>query len=263
MGLPLNYQEKLKNDIAQLSINAQSYANSELTAESILADWEKSKEITGTGLITNDEEAEIILQIIESKPITIETFFSVPFHVEWRHELKWDILVTDDSKINTHSDYGWIGNVQPDSIVTGTIQDIDGNTIYAFNGITDNYGYYVGSFIIPDNISTRDEYTITADITFEDSISTVTDVFFVVPSDNGSNINLQPIAITDENPLIPILNGSSITLNATNSYDPDGVFSELVFFWSIIGNFTHNFQLLDLDTDMLGFFDSIATIKSS
>jgi len=119
-----NYQEKLKNDIAQLSINAQSYANSELTSESILTDWGKSKEITGTGLITNDKEAEIILHIIESEPITIKTFFSVPFHVEWRDELKWDILVTDDSKINTHSDYGWIGNVQPDSIVTGTIHDI-------------------------------------------------------------------------------------------------------------------------------------------
>jgi len=113
----------------------------------------------------------------------------------------------------------------------------------------------MGSFIIPDNFPTRDEYTITADIVLGDSTSTVTDVFFVVPR-NNDHTNLQPIAITDENPLIPILNGSSITLNATKSYDPDGLYSELSFLWTIIGSVTNNFQLENIDTAILGFFDN-------
>jgi hypothetical protein len=164
-----------------------------------------------------------------------ELFVSVPWHVQWRDSLDYSVLLTDDSAHLYNTDYSaFVGNRIENKIISINIFDPDGNTMYTTEATTDNQGEITGSYIIPDNITTRGEYQLIASLPSHDGNSKQ-EIFFVDSIDNDST-NIMPIADIGANPLFPVLNGTSIIINGTQSYDSDGSFDELTFQYIIIGD---------------------------
>ena len=162
------------------------------TGASILADFEKSKIKTGMGLVTKDTtDTKKEKKIITSKTVSnnkIKSFLSVPPNVQWKKELKYDVLVTDDSVHRYNPTYkAYVGNELKDVKITGKITNPSGKILQNFNGVTDSKGKYFNKFLIPDNSITRGEYTVSVNAvnTFKDktsSESNTSKTFFVFSS---------------------------------------------------------------------------------
>lgn len=151
------------------------------TSDSILADYEKSKEITGMSLVTEKVKKNLPLPLKEKE---IKAFLSVPHMTAWKDVLRFDVLVTDDTAQRydgTYKDY--IGHKLKDVKIVGKIINPSGEILQKFSGVTDSNGKYKNQYQIIDNSSTRGEYQIivTATQTIKDSTlkSDVSKVFFV------------------------------------------------------------------------------------
>lgn len=164
--------------------------------QSILDKFKKSQELTGMGLVVVETKDVTETTSTETTSTTfnkpIKVFFSVPHHQEWKRVLIYEILVTDDVGHRYDSPYNsFVGNPLSDVDVSGMIKNPEGVTIQQFNGITDSFGEYLGTFLIPDQSTTRGEYVISADAekTFKDGTiekSSGSDTFFVFPISGGS-----------------------------------------------------------------------------
>ena len=94
--------KKFEDRIKKIEKEAAKKEHGEKTPESILAEWKKSKEHTGMQLVTpeiEDDKSKVKKDTSNSTIISntpIEIFLSVPHSQEWKKELRYDVLVTDD-----------------------------------------------------------------------------------------------------------------------------------------------------------------------
>ncbi len=210
--------------------------NSEKTKEDILADFEKSKEVTGMELVENKEvkkETTTTKTETTTTKTNIKIFVSLPHSVEWKKELVYDILVTDDSGHRYNSNYkDYVGNELEQVALTGKIVSPSGGTIEEFSGTTDKNGNHIGRFLIPDNSPTRGEYTVSVNAVYTQkdgtkSESNTSNTFFVFPVQKSS-FNDPPIA--DAGVDGHYTSGSTVTLDGSKSSDVEN--SPLSYTWS-------------------------------
>ena len=183
--------KKHKDIQKKISEQEKDVSDTKKTKEKILEDYEKSKITTGMDLVTKDtntkEEKKKITDTANtvSKDKKIKSFISAPHNVEWKKELRYDVLVTDDSGHRYNPDYkSYVGNELEDAVVSGKIINSLKKIIHKFNGTTNSNGIYFDKFLIPDNSDTSGKYTITVDavITFKDKTiakSNTSKTFFV------------------------------------------------------------------------------------
>jgi len=196
--------------------------------QSILDKFKKSQELTGMGLVVEETKDVTETTSTETTSTTfnkpIKVFFSVPHHQEWKRVLIFEILVTDDNEHRYDSPYNsFVGNPLSDVDVSGMIKNPEGVTLQQFNGTTDGFGEYLGTFQIPDLSTTRGEYVISADAvqTFEDGTieeSSGSGTFFVFPSSSGSS-NQPPISNAGIDQAIAL--NAPVTLDGSGSSDPN------------------------------------------
>ncbi|MCJ8307333.1 MAG: hypothetical protein HRU07_09820 [Nitrosopumilus sp.] len=236
----------------------EKYGETLTTPQSIIAAWRTSQASSGPGLLLQDEiEEETVVEVIVNY-INIKTYLSVPHFQEWKKVLRYDVLVTDDSGHRYDSSYeDYIGNKQSDVSISGTIKDPSSTVIQSFSGITDNSGKYLGTYLIPDRITTNGEYTISIDAvkTFSDNTITTasdSDVFFVFPSDSGGASNQAPVS--NAGPDQSSGNPFAVTLDGSGSTDPDN--DVLTYLWTQISGVT---QTLTGDTTTAPTFTSTGT----
>ena len=154
----------------------------------------------------------------------IQSFLSVPINIEWRKELIFTVLITDDSGHKYDSNYNsFVGNQLDDVSITGKITNPSNEIIYRFNGTSNSNGEYFDKFLIPEKSTTRGEYTlsINAEKIFRDNTvaeTTTKKTFFVIPI-RDSSFNDPPIANAgiDQHHIT----GSLVMLNGTASYDQE------------------------------------------
>jgi len=209
--------------------------------QSILDKFKKSQELTGMGLVVVETKDVTETTSTETTSTTfnkpIKVFFSVPHHQEWKRVLIYEILVTDDVGHRYDSLYNsFVGNPLSDVDVSGMIKNPEGVTIQQFNGITDSFGEYLGTYLIPDQSTTRGEYVISADAvqTFEDGTieeSSGSGTFFVFPSSSGSS-NQPPISNAGPDQ-VAIVQGSLVTLDGSGSSDPNA--DSITYSWTQTG----------------------------
>ncbi len=180
--------EKLQNNSQQTTKQEKQVLNSEKTKEQIIADFERSKRITGMTLVENKDTETTTTSKRETATVpdkAIELFLSVPHNVLWENELRYTILVTDGSGHRYNLDYGdYTGNEIEDANITGQITDPSGEILQNFNGTTNSQGTYFNKFIIPDRSTTIGEYTVSVQVanTFKDGTvveSDASETFFV------------------------------------------------------------------------------------
>lgn len=237
----LEKQKKLEESLKkfqgrQNKINEQKedLPNSEKTKESILKDFEKSKTNTGMQLVTPDkkEEKKTTKTVSKTSKDKIKAFLSVPPNVTWKKELKYDVLVTDDSGHRYNANYKtYVGNEIENAVVSGKITNPSGKTIHQFNGTTDFNGKFFDKFLVPDNSITRGEYTVSVNAvnTFKDKSTAevkTNKAFFVFPISKSSNY--PPIANAGMDRHLP--SGIIVTLDGSNSTDPDD--TKLYYTWT-------------------------------
>ncbi len=228
--------KKFKDSQEKTTEQKKIISNSEKTREDILADFEKSKIITGMGLVEKTDaitEKKATKTDTTTQNIKIKAFLSLPHSVQWKKELVYDVLVTDDSGHRYNPNYNdYVGNELEDVSVTGKIINPSGETMESFSGVTDSNGNYINRFQIPDNSPTRGEYTVqvNASYTLKDEIkseSGTSKIFFVLPAQNNS-FNDPPIA--DAGIDGHYASGSTVTLDGSNSTDTEK--SILYYTWS-------------------------------
>ena len=157
------------------------------TSESILAAYEQSKIPTGMTLVT--EEPPVPDTAEASAPKVLQTgqmqiFPDIPHHVLINDALKFSLLVTDSSKANYDVGYkSFVGNKLDAAQVTGDVLNPHGEIIKSFSGETVDGIYSTSNaWLVPDNTSTRGEYKVKVEITFEDMTpGSIEKGFYVFP----------------------------------------------------------------------------------
>lgn len=224
-------QQQYEEDLIDLIYCSYDGSNECLTEDEILANFEQYKIITGMALVVPEKIEEEIPEPVVVSHYNTMTFLSIPHHQEVEKVLKYDVLVTDDSGHKFDLSYGeYVGNELSDVSISGTITDPNGITIQSFNGITDNYGEYLGTFLIPEQSTTIGEYVISVDTikSFEDDTNTSSSnsgIFFVFPSDD--TFNNPPISNAGPDQHLP--SGSVATLDGSGSSDVED--SVLLYTW--------------------------------
>ena len=204
------------------------------TSQSILDEFNKSQVKTGMALVVPEkiEEDEVNTESVVENQVKIKTFLSIPHHQEWNRVLIWDVLVTDDSGHRYDTTYNeYVGNALSDVKVSGTIKNPSDTIIQSFNGTTDRSGKYLGTFLIPDQSTTRGEYVISVDVvkTLDDNTdatSSNSGGFSVFPISGSTNQAPNASAGPDQH----LASGSLATLSGSGSSDSD---SAVIFYtWS-------------------------------
>lgn len=234
--------------LARLAEKASKVSGEVIDPKTILEEYRKLKESQGTGpgLLLKEEIKGIKkVNVVEAPHVETKVFLSIPHHQEWKKVLRYTALVTDDSGHRYDPLYKeYVGNVLQDVKISGTVKDPSNNILQTFIGTTDHSGGYLGTFLIPDQSTTRGEYVISiyAEKTFKDnSISTSSNdgIFYVFPRSGGGTNYLPPIANAgvdqSEDDVInnpPNILNPNITLDGTGSSDPLGF--SITYLWTII-----------------------------
>ena len=155
--------------------------------KTILEEYRKSLVKTGPELLLKDEIKEVKKVDVVVNHVKTQMFLSIPHHQEWKKVLRFTVIVTDDLGRQYHPIYkDYVGNPMSDVQISGTIKDPSNNILQTFSGTTDNSGEYLGTFLIPDQSTTRGEYGISVDAvkTFKDNATATSSndgIFFVFP----------------------------------------------------------------------------------
>ncbi len=198
----LKKQKLIKSALEQRELDIKNLIGSNykkdfgtLSKEDILNKYSKYKTQTNTAATNTTTNTNN--RIISEN--NIQSFLSVPINIEWRKELKFTVLITDDIKQTYNTNYNsWIGNKLNDVTITGKITSPSNDILYTFNGTTNSNGGYSNKFLIPERSTTRGEYTVSinAEKIFRGNTiaETTTSKTFFVTSIKDSSFNNPPIA---------------------------------------------------------------------
>ena len=174
-----------------------------------LAEYEASQVLTGPALVSETERLEALAEeqrlqeewnnriIIPREDYTVSDkeiaiMIQAPFSVPTKSNYNFDIRVVDPVVNDLHNYYDTTGIIS-DVSITGSIKDSLGNILNSFSGNTTDQGHYSNSAYIPENINTRDSFSLELFATkyFDENASFATysilEEFFVfVPSDGGT-----------------------------------------------------------------------------
>jgi hypothetical protein len=186
--------------LAKIAEGESKESDDVLDPKKILEEFRKFQALKsrGPGLLLEDEIEEVKKVDVNVNYVNIKTFLSIPHHQEWKKELRYTVIVTDDVGRQYHTTYkDFVGNPMSDVQISGTIKNPTNEILQTFNGTTDNSGEYLGTFFIPDQSTTRGEYVISIDAvkTFKDNstaTSTNDGIFFVFPRSSSSTPTTPP-----------------------------------------------------------------------
>jgi len=179
--------------LAKIAEEKSKISDDVLDPKKILEEFRKFQALKSRGpeLLLKDEIKEVKKVDVVVNHVNIKTFLSIPHHQEWKKVLRFTVIVTDDVGRQYHLTYkDYVGNPMSDVQISGTIKNPTNNVLQTFSGTTDNSGEYLGTFLIPDQSTTRGEYGISvyAVKTFKDDSTTTSSndgIFFVFPRSGG------------------------------------------------------------------------------
>lgn len=233
--------EKAKKIYAEQLKNLES-ANKQGETK-VTLDYNKYKEYQKSNYNRNDATTPKPTIEIKDKS-SMKLFLSVPNHVTWKHNLVYDVLVTDDSKQTFKSNLkSFVGNAIKDATVSSIIKSPDGTVLHESNCNTDSNGLCKNSFLIPDRSTTRGKYVleVTATKSINDVMLKVTSKKqFFVNAISDDSFNDPPVAIISLADVTMSINSSTdspifdaiIYLNASESYDVDD--TNLTYMWKLL-----------------------------
>jgi len=236
---------KVRDDrLAKIAEEESKISNDVLDPKKILEEYRKFQALAGSGpgLLLEEDIEDAKKVDVSVNYVNIQTFLSIPHHQEWKKVLRYTVIVTDDVGRQYHPIYkGYVGNPMSDVQISGTVKNPTNNVLQTFSGTTDNSGEYLGTFLIPDQSTTRGEYVISvyAVKTFKDD-STATSsndgIFYVFPLSGSSNAS--PIAEAGVDQSVPEHDGgiptfTIITLDGSGSFDPNG--DSITYSWTQTG----------------------------
>lgn len=191
-GIPPKNQEPIVEEIPRDPM-AEYEAAQILTGPALVSEQERLAKLTEEQKLEEEWNNRIVIPrseyTISDNEIVVMT--QAPFRVPWKSFYNFDIRVVDPVKNNLFDYYntnGIIGDVS----ITGSIKDSLGNVLRSFSGNTTDIGHYSESAYIPENINTRDSFSLELNAIkyFDDTATFATysilEEFFVfIPSDGS------------------------------------------------------------------------------